>query len=191
MNHCIGWRQGFVAAAVFAMSAGVGWAQDAKIADDDAAKLHAELDVEVEKSIGSVTGLPLPRYVSLKSGKGRVRRGPRRSHPIEWEFTHRGMPLEIVGEYEHWRRIRIWDGSGGWMHYSLLSGARTVVVVGDEVPLHVTPEDGSATTAVALKDVVAKLGKCSDEWCHIRVDRHRGWVLKSQIWGVYAHEIRE
>lgn len=191
MNHNIGRRLGFAAAAFFAIFTGIGWAQDARNAEDDAAELYAGLDVKVEKSIGSVTGLPIPRYVSLKSSKGRVRRGPRRSHPIEWEFTHRDMPLEVVGEFEHWRRIQIWDGSSGWMHYSLLSGTRTVVVTGDEVPLHVTPEDDSAITAVALKDVVAKLGKCSEEWCHIRVDRHRGWVLKSQLWGVYAHEIRK
>ena len=190
MNHCMGFRRG-VAAAVVAISAGVGWAQEAGTAADSAANFYAALDGEVKKSVGSVTGLPLPRYVSLKSSRGRVRRGPSRSHPIEWEFTHRGMPLEIVGEYEHWRRIRIWDGSSGWMHYSLLSGARTVVVSGDKVSLHVTPEANSATSAVALKDVVAKLGKCNDEWCHIRVNRHRGWVLKSQLWGVYPDETRE
>ena len=191
MHQCGEYWRGFVAASVFAVIAGTGWAQEAQVVGDDAANSYAALDAEVERSVGSVTGLPLPRYVSLKSSRGRVRRGPSRSHPIEWEFTHRGMPLEIVGEYEHWRRVRIWDGSSGWMHYSLLSGSRTVVVVGDEVSLHVTPEDNSVITAVAQKDVVARLGKCNGEWCHIRVDGHRGWVLKSRLWGVYADETRE
>ncbi|NNF73231.1 MAG: aspartyl-trna synthetase, partial [Rhodobacteraceae bacterium] len=84
-----------------------------------------------EQTRGPVTNLPLPRFVSLKASEGNVRRGPSLSHRIDWVFTRRDMPLEITGEYGHWRRVRDRDGAGGWMHYSLLSGARTVIVAQD------------------------------------------------------------
>ena len=77
---------------------------------------------------GSVTNLPIPRYVSLKAPEANVRRGPSLSHRIDWVFQRRAMPLKITDEYGHWRRVQDIDGAGGWMHYSLLSGARTVIV---------------------------------------------------------------
>ena len=77
---------------------------------------------------GPVTNLPIPRYVSLKASEGNVRRGPSLNHRIDWVFKHRNMPLEVTGEYGHWRRVIDRDGVGGWVHYSLLSGMRTVIV---------------------------------------------------------------
>ena len=69
---------------------------------------------------GSVTNLPIPRFVSIKSDECNVRRGPSLSHKIDWVFTRKGMPVEITAEYGHWRRVRDRDGVGGWVHYSLL-----------------------------------------------------------------------
>ena len=77
---------------------------------------------------GKVTNLPIPRFVSLKAEEGNVRRGPSLSHRIDWVYTRRNMPLEVTGEHGHWRRVRDRDGQGGWVHYSLLSGARHVIV---------------------------------------------------------------
>ena len=42
---------------------------------------------------GPVTNLPMPRYVSLKTSEGNVRRGPSLTHRIDWVFKRRGMPL--------------------------------------------------------------------------------------------------
>ena len=70
---------------------------------------------------GSSTNLPVPRFVSLKSSEGNVRRGPSLEHRIDWVFRHRDMPLRITGEFGHWRRVEDNEGQGGWIHYSLLS----------------------------------------------------------------------
>ena len=77
---------------------------------------------------GPVTNLPLPRYVSLKGSEGNARRGPSLSHRIDWVFRHAGMPLRVVAEFGHWRRVEDKDGAGGWVHYALLSGVRTAIV---------------------------------------------------------------
>jgi SH3-like domain-containing protein len=77
---------------------------------------------------GPVTNLPLPRFVSLKTDEGNARRGPSTAHKVDWVFTRRDMPLEVIGEYGHWRQVRDRDGATGWVHYALLSGVRTVIV---------------------------------------------------------------
>lgn len=142
-------------------------------------------------ALGPVTNLPLPRFVSLKGVKANVRRGPSQSHRIDWVLMHRGTPLQITAEFEHWRRVRDQDNVGGWIHYSLLSGHRTVVVQGQRIPLHAEPSSASRTIALAEKDVIASVGTCLPEWCEIETGGLKGWVMKTEIWGVGAGEIRE
>ncbi len=92
---------------------------------------------------GPVTNLPMPRYVSLKAGEANARRGPSLSHKIDWVYKRRGVPLEIYAEYENWRRVRDYEGAGGWIHYSLLSGVRTVLITQDSTSFRARPGRGS------------------------------------------------
>ena len=140
---------------------------------------------------GSVTNMPIPRFVSLKAPEGNVRRGPSLSHRIDWVFTRRAMPLMVTDEYGHWRRVQDIEGAGGWMHYSLLSGARTVMVTEDMAPLRIKPDDRSPINAHAEAGVIGRLGACGLDWCRIRADGERGWVRKSALWGVMPEAIRE
>ena len=96
---------------------------------------------------GAVTNLPIPRFVSLKAGETNVRRGPSLTHRIDWVYKRRGMPLEVTAEYGHWRRVRDVDGAGGWVHYSLISGVRTVLVEDDMLELHSRPGDNMPVEA--------------------------------------------
>ena len=74
---------------------------------------------------GPASGLPVPRFVSLKSDRVNVRGGPTKDHDVAWVYTRAGMPVEITAEFENWRRIRDWEGAEGWVYHSLLSGRRT------------------------------------------------------------------
>ncbi len=147
--------------------------------------------VEAGGERGPVTNLPIPRFVSLKAAEGNVRRGPSLTHRIDWVFKHRGMPLEIIAEYGHWRRVRDRDGQGGWVHYSLLSGVRTVIVEEDLLTLYARPDPKSQENARLEMGVIARLGKCTIDWCRLSVDGQRGWARKSALWGVKPDEIRE
>lgn len=140
---------------------------------------------------GQVTNLPIPRFVSLKASEGNVRRGPSLSHRIDWVFTRRDMPLVVTAEYGHWRRVEDRDGQGGWVHYSLLSGVRTVIVAEDLTPLYMKPQEGAPISARAEAGVVARLGECGPDWCRITADGKRGWAKKAALWGVAADEIRD
>ncbi len=140
---------------------------------------------------GAVTNLPLPRYVSLKASEGNVRRGPSLTHRIDWVFKRRDMPLEITAEHGHWRRVRDRDGAGGWVHYSLLSGTRYVLIEQDMLPLYQRPDPDTPVMARLELGVIARLGKCGPTWCRLSSSGYKGWAPKEQLWGVKPNEIRE
>lgn len=138
---------------------------------------------------GAVTNLPIPRYVSLKGREGNARRGPSLTHRIDWVFKASGMPLKITAEHEHWRRVEDQEGMGGWVHYSLLSGVRTVLVVQDLAEFHDSPEAGAAVSFKAERNVIGKLLECNRDWCRVSTDGDKGWILKTALWGVDPEEI--
>jgi len=140
-------------------------------------------------SLGNVTGFALPRYVSLKAGEANARRGPSRSHRIDWVFTRRNMPMMVVAEHGHWRRVIDRDGQGGWMHYSLLSGVRTAIVQVEMLDMMQRPDPNSGIRAQAERGVIAGLEECDGTWCRIDVGGYRGWVPIAALWGVDAGEV--
>ena len=140
---------------------------------------------------GPITNLPLPRYVSMKASEGNVRRGPSLSHRIDWVYKRRDMPLQITAEHGHWRRVRDRDGAGGWVHYSLLSGVRTVIVDQDMLALRQRPDAESPVTARLELGVIARLGECGVTWCELSASGYSGWAPKTAVWGVAADELRD
>jgi SH3-like domain-containing protein len=136
------------------------------------------------ESLGPVTNLPMPRFVSMKAGEANVRRGPSLTHRVDWVFRHPGMPLIVTGEYGHWRRVVDRDGVGGWIHYALLSGSRTVIIDTDTVPLRIRPLPDAPIRAHAERGVVARLGDCEAGWCRITAGGERGWVPQDTLWGL-------
>ena len=138
---------------------------------------------------GTVTNLPIPRFVSLKTSEGNVRRGPSLRHRIDWVFKHKGMPLEITGEYGHWRQVRDRDGVGGWVHYSLLSGARTAIIETDLSALYSRADTESQVNAYLETGVITRIENCGQVWCRVKADGIRGWTLKENLWGVLGNEV--
>ncbi|EAQ04105.1 hypothetical protein OB2597_08184 [Pseudooceanicola batsensis HTCC2597] len=147
-------------------------------------------DTPPTQETGPVTHLPLPRYVSMKASKGNVRRGPSVTHRIDWVFMRRNMPLQITAEHGHWRRVVDQEGAGGWIHHSLLSGVRTVLIQKDMLDIHLRPNRKSPVAAQLELGVVARLDQCTPDWCRLSVAGYKGWAPKSALWGVEAAELR-
>ena len=159
-----------------------------------AALLGASVSTGFSAKDSAVTtsGLPLPRYVSLKSDHVNVRAGPTRTHEVTWQFTRSGLPVEITAESDNWRRIRDWEGSEGWVYHSLLSGRRTAVITmktKDELaPLYDRADPASAVAARLQAGVVAQVKKCAAGWCRVTGNGFDGWIEQQRLWGVYADE---
>lgn len=133
---------------------------------------------------GPETGLPMPRFVSVKATKARVRQGPSREHRIEWLFVHKDMPVKVTAEHGHWRRIEDSTGAGGWMHYSLLSGRRSALVMATRIALRAEPTAAADTLAFVEEGVIARLGDCAQGWCELSVGDYTGWSRRDGLWGV-------
>ncbi len=138
------------------------------------------------------SGLPVPRFVSLKADRVNVRGGPDKDHDVAWIYTRVGWPVEITAEFENWRRIRDSDGSEGWVYHSLLSGKRMAAVQlksnADLAPLHAKPDAESAVTAQLQSGVLGSIKYCSGAWCRLIGDGFDGWIEQNRLWGVYPDE---
>jgi SH3-like domain-containing protein len=138
------------------------------------------------------SGLPVPRFVSLKADRVTVRGGPDKDHDVAWIYTRIGWPVEITAEFENWRRIRDCDGAEGWVYHSLLAGKRTAAVQlkdkTDLAPLYQAPDAHSGVSARLQVGVLASVKHCSGTWCQISGDGFAGWVEQSALWGVYPGE---
>jgi SH3-like domain-containing protein len=143
-------------------------------------------------SDSGISGLPVPRFVSLKADRVNVRVGPDKDHDVAWIYTRVGWPVEITAEFEDWRRIRDSDGTEGWVYHSLLSGKRMAAVQlkskTDLAALYAKPDAHSTVTAQLQFGVLGEVKSCTGTWCRIAGSGFDGWVEQNELWGVYPGE---
>ena len=136
------------------------------------------------------SGLPIPRFASLRSDEVNVRTGPGTRYPVDWVFKRKMMPVEIVAEYENWRKIRDWQGASGWVHQSLLTGKRGFIIPAKAVSLHRTPANSAEVVAKLEPEVMGEIRSCQGDWCRVKVSANglSGWLERTDFWGVYKSE---
>ena len=140
------------------------------------------------------TGLPLPRFVSLKSNDVNVRQGPGQEYDVAFTFVKAGLPVEITQEFDTWRKIRDSEGAEGWVFHSLLSGKRTALIAPWETetagPFAAREDANPATPVVAYLQpkVIAGVDECESGWCRVDAKGSRGWIEQERLWGVYPNE---
>lgn len=150
---------------------------------------HMPAFAQTPQAVGSNSGYPLPRYVSIRNAPANLRLGPSEAHKIDWTLMHAGMPVQIIDEEGLWRQVKLYDGLRGWMHKSLLSGARTLLVVSNgRAAVHSKDDSDSRIVAYAERGVILRAPECTPRWCRVRKGEIKGWVSRRQIWGVDANE---
>lgn len=142
------------------------------------------------------SGLPVPRYVSLKSDRVHVRQGPGTEYKVLWVYRRAGLPVEVIREFDGWRQIRDAEGTTGWVLQSLVSGRRTVLIMpwetktANPAPLVLRADDRDNARAVAIIEpgVLATVRSCDGAWCYLSIGEHRGYFEQKRLWGVYEDE---
>jgi len=146
----------------------------------------------------TISGLPLPRFASLKSDRVNMRTGPGTEYPTAWVFRRAGLPVEILEEVEAWRQVRDAEGATGWVSQSLLSGRRTALVLPWEVKAGQSPplvelraDDSETASVVAAVEagVIANVRSCDGRWCLVAIGEYRGYIEQTKLWGVYKGEV--
>ena len=144
--------------------------------------------IAAEDKNNSVSGLPIPRFVSLKADKVHMRVGPGKDYPIEWVYVKRGLPVEIIAEYDVWRKIRDHQGTEGWVKQQNLTGRRMGISIIDTQPLLRRAEEKSPVLAQIETGVLVRLLECDSNWCRVEVSGFRGYVKRAGLWGIYPGE---
>lgn len=161
-----------------------------------AAPVVAQSATETAAPVGS--GLPVPRFVSLKSDRVNMRNGPGTDYPTGWVYRRAGLPLEVVKEFEGWRQVRDADGAQGWVLQSFLSGRRTGLVLPWErkasaaTPIVAVFASDSASSGIVANveaGVIANLHSCDGRWCRISIEQYNGYIEQKKLWGVYEGEV--
>lgn len=156
-------------------------------------KAYAQEILVDKKEVFSSTGLPIPRFVSLSKEITNVRAGPGQQYPIRWVYKKQGLPVEVILEYDHWRKIRDHEGSEGWVYKTLLSGRRTALIRGTEVvrAYDRSPDEypKKAKLTMALEPLsLVSVNTCKGAMCYIEVSDLSGWIKRKSLWGVYEAE---
>ncbi len=142
----------------------------------------------VAENLGSETKLPLPRFVSLRSNEVNLRTGPGTTYPVDWVFVRRGLPVEVIAEFDVWRKIRDWQGTVGWVHQSMLDGRRMARITGVERELRSEPAEAGSVVVRLAPGVIGRLLECDAAWCEIDAEGYRGWLKRDEFWGTYPDE---
>lgn len=188
----------FCWALIFAFTAGLGKRPSLAAADatsDSGATEEAETE---DSEGGGASGLPLPRFVSVSVSKANMRKGPGRQYPIAWVLVRRNLPVEVVEEYEHWRKIRDRSGETGWIHKAMLGGKRTAIIVPPSknpedkdiplAPLYTQAGEDKHPALLAQAGAIGEVRECKGDWCALEFKEGKGWVRRIYLWGVYPDE---
>lgn len=144
------------------------------------------------QAVGRVTNLPIPRFVSLKADEVNVRVGPGADFPVSWTYVRFGLPVEIIEEFDNWRRVRDANGNEGWISSGLLSGDRWIIVLiandGSNLTVRAEPNDAAAAVAYLEPGVLARVERCREGWCRLTHEMFSGWARQARLWGVYPSE---
>jgi SH3-like domain-containing protein len=139
---------------------------------------------------GSNSGLPIPRFVSLRAAQVNLRAGPGERYQIEWVYQRRDLPVEIEREFDIWRLIRDADGVRGWVQEVMVMGRRDFVVTAADRTLRHDPDDKSSAVAILNVGVIGRIRSCAAkaDWCQVQVDDYRGWLRREEFWGTLPGE---
>jgi SH3-like domain-containing protein len=162
--------------------------KDVKVSSKDDADRDGKTEETAKKKPNGETNLPIPRFVSIKSAEVNTRAGPGNNYPIKWVMIKRDLPVEIVQEFEHWRKIRDISGDEGWVHGAMLSGSRSGIILDKTWNIKAKADSTSKIIATVEKGVVVSLKKCDSEQCEISIGRLSGYIPRAAIWGLYNGE---
>ncbi len=119
---------------------------------------------------------------------------------MAWVFVKSDLPVEIVQEFDTWRKIRDLDGSEGWVHKSLLTGRRMAYVAPwnaeAKIPLRARDQSESRVRAWLTSNYLVRVEKCDGTYCAVNLtnsgetgrSNYSGFVEQSILWGVYPNE---
>ncbi len=142
-------------------------------------------------ALGVVSKLPVPRFVSLRTGEVNVRAGPGFQYPVDWIYQRDGLPVEIIGEFDVWRQVVAPDGGTGWVHEATIRARRGFIVTADKAALRASADSASSVAAYLANGVSGALISCDgvSDFCKVDAGHVTGFLAREDFWGVFPGEV--
>jgi SH3-like domain-containing protein len=134
------------------------------------------------------SGLPVPRFVTLKFNEVNMRAGPGREYPVLWSYNKAGLPLLVEAEFGMWRKVVDHEGTTGWMRGSVISLRRMALVIEGSAKLYRDPSVDGVVVAIAEKNALLELQTCPRTMCKVANEDVHGWIRREAIWGILENE---
>lgn len=130
------------------------------------------------------------RFVAMRADKVNARSGPNIRYPIEWIYQQQNHPVEIIAEYEQWRKIRDFEGTTSWVRKNLLTNARYALVVEPgQNDIYRKDSLNADIIARAENGTVAKIKRCNQSFCLLEFENKiEGWMPRSVLYGIKKDE---
>ncbi len=141
-----------------------------------------------DRQVARTSDGKIVRFVSLRADDVNVRAGPGVRYPVKWKFVQRNMPVQIIAEFDTWRKIRDWEGAEGWVHRAMLSSKRSLIMTGKGQTMRLNASKDSAAVARLAPGLVVTIAQCSREWCEVGASGYEGWIRRDDVWGLYPGE---
>ena len=171
-----------ISASIFGMILCVGLLMAMTVAP-----MHAA-GAQETKLVVQGSGLPVPRFVTLKSDTVNMRVGPGREYPLSWVYKKKNLPVKVIAEFDVWRKIIDHEGTTGWVHSQLVTLKRYALIQSRLTKLYRKADFDSPVVAVADKGVIVELQICEAQWCRIATQDLRAFVRREDIWGILENE---
>ena len=125
-------------------------------------------------------------FSSFRASETNVRSGPGQNYPIKYTYKVRGIPVRVISEYDNWNEIEDYEGQTGWVMQSLLTKKRMLMIYSKKPTVEMRRKNNlEAHLIFRLENfVIGEYLKCDEQWCAIKINGKKGWVEKSDVFGV-------
>ena len=123
------------------------------------------------------------KFLSLKNSEVNVRMGPSKEYPIKFTYKKKYLPIQILDQFENWKKIKDFKNNTGWIHVSQLSKKRSAINTNNDSLLYKKPTIYSKPIAKLESGRLVLVKKCKVKWCKIKSGDYQGWVYIKNLWG--------
>jgi len=124
-------------------------------------------------------------FASLRSNETNVRAGPGQNYPIKFIYKLKGIPVQVISEYDNWNEIKDYEGQSGWVMQSLITKKRTLMIRTTKGFVNLQKKNNEKSRIIFRleNNVIGDYLKCIERWCALEVSGKKGWVRDEEVFG--------
>lgn len=120
--------------------------------------------------------------LSVRADIANIRAEPNTDAAVIWQ-VEKYHPLQVLRKQDAWYFFEDFEGDRGWIHNSLLSDTRSVIVKRDNCNVRSGPGTDTAVRFTVGKGVPFRVLSEKGDWLELEhADGDQGWIHRSLVW---------